>query len=235
MSVYCGINGVARKSEPVVSVGNVYYSDGGNSESVSVVHPHTGVVGVSGVMRKFLSPTDVIQKIVWRPVKYIANGTEIPASQIKNYGTLTISGNRITLYCSARNNELDVCGTFFAVFRDGSKYALEYLINKSWNRGDKIVISSFQVNFNYTLSVQTGSNYPTGFHSVWCFGNLITPDSWSNSSGVYSGSSAVSSLIGNKWGMEVLSGNETSNWAQTEVSINSFLLNGISFPISLEG
>lgn len=234
MSIYYGINGVIRKAEPVIKVGYHSYSDGKSSASVSVVHPHTGVVGVDGVTRKFLLPTDVIQKIVWQPVKYLLNDTEISASESNDYGTVTIAGNEITVYCDSPNNELDVCGTFFVRFRDGSEYALNYLINESWNRGRETVISSFQIDLSYTLSVQTGYNYPIGINSVWCLGNAIHPDSWSNSSGTYSGSRTVSSFIKNKWGLEVLAGNDTSNWAQTQVTIDRFLLNGISFPVSLE-
>lgn len=231
MSIYYGINGVIRKAGPVIKIGYHSYSDGKSSASVSVVHPHTGVVGVDGVTRKFLLPTDVIQKIVWRPVKYLLSNTEISASESNDYGTVTIAGNEITVYCDSPNNELDVCGTFFVRFRDGSEYALDYLINESWNRGRETVISSFQIDLSYTLSVQYNSY---GWFGVWCLGNQIDPGDWYSSSGTYSGSNTVSSLVKNKWGLEVLAGNDTSSWAQTQVTIDRFLLNGISFPVSLE-
>lgn len=222
MGVYAKVNGVARK------VSDIRAAVDGAVRTVRY-----GFCGVSGVRRQFFGPLEDVTAVEieveggWL-YDLDANGNSsdrqniYSAAAVSPYGSVSISGNAITVTCETVGKEIRFYGSAYAVFSNGRRVDLDYL-SESWAEYGASV--SFPISF-YVLISASGSNRTEGVWLCW-FGEKLY-DGYV--SGYKSGSKTFTSIGSND--IEVGTGIKSGSGKHTvQMSFSNITIDGRTVPV----
>lgn len=218
MAIYAGVEGVTKELDYVDA------SRYGTSRHLPMVK-----VGIDGVMRNLLDVTSQIKCLeidVYYIQTYTIDSDEkfvssdgYSVATANKYGTITIGSNSITVSNTTYLKCIDLMYRVNIVFNDGHKSQLHELMNSNKE----------EISFSFTVY---GYEYfrRDGAYINNCMGVAILEDYVNNSASktVTITNESAKSSYGELFTQRNQSGTTTS-----QQIFNSFVLNGVSFPITV--